>query len=104
VAGGVHSHTVQTVGDRRVMDAGLLVQNIVIALAVLASIAVVMHKQFPNATRRLRIAIALPLLREGRPDWLRAWARRIAPPRSRSRPMRSASIRTTIPRSLPAPW
>lgn len=62
------------------MDGSLLLQYLIVAIAVLASAAVVMHKQFPNATRRLRIAIALPLLRESRPDWLRAWARRIAPP------------------------
>lgn len=61
------------------MTTGLLAQYLVIALAVLASVVVVMRKQFPNATRRLRIAIALPLLREGRPAWLRALARRIAP-------------------------
>ena len=62
------------------MSAGLLAQYIVIALAVLVSAVVVMHKQFPNATRRLRIALALPLLRDGRPAWLRALARKIAPP------------------------
>ena len=62
------------------MDAGLLAQYAVIALAVLASIVVVMRKQFPNATRRLRIAIALPLLREGSPDWLKSLGRAIAPP------------------------
>lgn len=62
------------------MTAGLLVQYLVIALAVLASAVVVMRKQFPNATRRLRIAIALPLLREARPAWLRVLARKIAPP------------------------
>ena len=62
------------------MSAGLLAQYIVIALAVLVSAVVVMHKQFPNATRRLRIALALPLLRDGRPAWLRALAKKIAPP------------------------
>lgn len=62
------------------MSAGLLAQYLVIALAVLVSAVVVMHKQFPNATRRLRIAIALPLLRDGRPAWLRALAKKIAPP------------------------
>ena len=62
------------------MSAGLLAQYIVIALAVLVSAVVVMHKQFPNATRRLRIALALPLLRDGRPTWLRALAKKIAPP------------------------
>ena len=62
------------------MSAGLLAQYLVIALAVLVSAVVVMHKQFPNATRRLRIALALPLLRDGRPAWLRALAKKIAPP------------------------
>ena len=54
------------------MDAGLLAQYIVIALAVLVSVIVVMRKQFPNVTRRLRIAIALPLLRYGRPAWMKS--------------------------------
>ncbi|QDA56233.1 DUF6587 family protein [Thermomonas aquatica] len=61
------------------MDAGLLAQYLVIALAVLASIVVVMRKQFPNATRRLRIALALPLLREGKPGWMKTLGRSIAP-------------------------
>ena len=61
------------------MDAGLLAQYIVIALAVLASVVVVMRKQFPNATRRLRIAIALPLLRETSPTWMKSLGRVIAP-------------------------
>lgn len=61
------------------MEAGLLVQYIVIALAVLASVGVVMRKQFPNLTRRMRIAIALPLLRVGRAGWMRSLGRMIAP-------------------------
>jgi hypothetical protein len=61
------------------MDTGLLVQYILIALAVLASVAVVMHKQFPNATRRLRIAAALPLLREERAEWIKSLGRWVAP-------------------------
>lgn len=62
------------------MDAGLLVQEVVIALAVLASLVVVVRKQFPGTTRRLRIAIAVPLVREGRAPWLRRIGRWIAPP------------------------
>ncbi|GAA3923650.1 DUF6587 family protein [Luteimonas lutimaris] len=61
------------------MDTGLVIQYVVIALAVLASAGVVMKKQFPGATRRLRIAMALPLLREGRPAWLRGIGRVVAP-------------------------
>ena len=61
------------------IEPGLLAQYLVIALAVLASVAVVMRKQFPNATRRLRIAIALPLLREQRAGWIKSLGRSIAP-------------------------
>ena len=61
------------------METGLLVQYILIALAVLASVVVVMHKQFPNATRRLRIAVALPLLREERMGWIKSLGQLIAP-------------------------
>ena len=58
----------------------LWLQYLLVALAVLVSAAAVMRRQFPNATRRLRIALALPLARAGRPAWMRALARRIAPP------------------------
>ena len=61
------------------MEAGLLAQYIVIALAVLASVAVVMQKQFPNVTRRWRTSLALWLLREGRADWMKSLGRVIAP-------------------------
>jgi hypothetical protein len=62
------------------MVASLLLQYIIVVLAVLVSAGVVMYKQFPNATRRLRVAVALPLLRAGRPAWMRALAKKIAPP------------------------
>lgn len=64
------------------MSASLLLQYFVIALAVLASAVFVAKRQFPNAMRRLRIALALPLVREGRPARLRAIGRWIAPPAS----------------------
>ena len=61
------------------MGAGLLAQYLAIAVAVVASVVVVMHKQFPNATRRLRIAVALPLLREERAEWIKSLGRMLAP-------------------------
>lgn len=61
------------------MSVGLLLQYLLIALAVIASLSVVMRKQFPGATRRLRIAIALPMLREGAPTLLKKVGRWIAP-------------------------
>lgn len=63
------------------MDASLslALQYAVIAVAVLVSAWVVFRKQAPNAARRLRIAIAVPLVREGRPRWMRALGRKIAP-------------------------
>ncbi|RPE81983.1 DUF6587 family protein [Vulcaniibacterium tengchongense] len=62
------------------MDAGLLAQYVAVALAVLLSAAYVAKRQFPNAVRRLRIALAAPLVREGRPRWLVGLGRAIAPP------------------------
>lgn len=56
----------------------LAVQYLVIALAVLASAMVVVQKQWPGASRRLRVAVALPLLRTER-RWLQAIGRCIAP-------------------------
>ncbi|RYZ70774.1 MAG: hypothetical protein EOP91_12645 [Lysobacteraceae bacterium] len=61
------------------MDAWLLFQYVVIALAVLLSAWVVARKQFPGSVRRLRVAVALPLLREGKPAWLRSVGRWVAP-------------------------
>lgn len=57
----------------------LTLQYVLIALAVAVSAWVVFRKQAPNAARSLRIALALPLLREQRPAWLRAFGKRIAP-------------------------
>ncbi|QQP96702.1 DUF6587 family protein [Lysobacter enzymogenes] len=62
------------------MSAGLFAQYVVIAIAVLVSAVVVARKQFPGGVRRLRIACALPLVRDGRPAWMRALGKRIAPP------------------------
>lgn len=61
------------------MTASLLLQYSVIAVAVLLSVWVVAKKQFPGSVRRLRVALALPLLREGRPSWMRAVGLRVSP-------------------------
>jgi len=62
------------------MDAGLLAQYAIIAVAVIASAWFVAKRQFPNAVRRMRIAMAIPLVREGRAAWMQRLGRRIAPP------------------------
>jgi hypothetical protein len=64
------------------MDSGLTAQYVVVALVVLLAAWMALRRQFPNTTRRLRIAIALPLVREGRAPWLRRLGQRIAPPGS----------------------
>ena len=61
------------------MDAGLLLQYVVVGLAVLASLAFVVRRQFPGSVRRARIACAVPLVREGRAPWLRRIGLWIAP-------------------------
>ncbi|HBS57234.1 MAG TPA: hypothetical protein DEA38_16090 [Stenotrophomonas sp.] len=64
------------------MDTGLLIQYLIVAVAVLASVWVVMKKQFPGTTRRLRSTLALALLKPGRAAWMQGLGRRIAPPAS----------------------
>ena len=61
------------------MSASLFLQYAVIAVAVLLSAWVVAKKQFPGSVRRLRVSLALPLLREGRPSWMRAIGLRVSP-------------------------
>jgi hypothetical protein len=61
------------------METSLILQYIVISLAVLASVWVVAKKQFPGSVRKLRVALALPLLREGRPSWMRAIGLHVSP-------------------------
>jgi len=64
------------------MDAGLLMQYVLIALAVVASGGFVAQRQFPAGMRRLRVACAVPLVREGRAPWLQRIGRTLAPPSS----------------------
>ena len=61
------------------MDKGLLLQYLIIAVAVLVSAWVVLKKQFPGPVRKARIALALPLLREGRAAWQQKLGRWMAP-------------------------
>ena len=61
------------------MSASLLLQYAVIAVAVLVSAWVVARKQFPGSVRKLRVALALPLLREGKPMWMRRFGSWISP-------------------------
>lgn len=61
------------------MDTSLALQYVIIAVLVVASVWVVLKKQFPGPLRKTRIALALPLLREGRANWQQALGRWIAP-------------------------
>ena len=64
----------------------LVLQYIVVALAVIASTVVVVHKQFPGVARRLRTVAALWLLREQRAPALQRLGRRLAPAASAAAP------------------
>lgn len=57
----------------------LWLQYAIVAVAVLASAWVVAKKQFPGSVRKLRVALAIPLLREGKPAWQRKLGRWVAP-------------------------
>ncbi len=60
------------------MTLSLTLQYLVIAIALLVSLWVVMKKQFPGVLHRLRGALALGLVRRGRPAWMQALGRRVA--------------------------
>lgn len=62
----------------------LTLQYAIIALLVLASALYVLQHRLPTLSRRLRVAVAVRLLRVQRPLWLHALARRIAPPSSQA--------------------
>jgi len=57
----------------------LVFQYAIISLLVLLSAVFVWRTRFPASWRRLRVALAIPLLREGRPVWMRSLGRWIAP-------------------------
>lgn len=61
-------------------DASLWWQYAIIAIAALISLAVVVRKRAPGLERRLRGALALWLVREGRSPALQRLGRAIAPP------------------------
>lgn len=62
------------------MSGELLAQYAVIALAVLVSVAYVARRQFPAAVRQMRLMLAVPLVREGRPLWVQRVGLVVAPP------------------------
>lgn len=65
------------------MDDGLLIQYAIVGMVVLASALFVVRKQFPGGVRRLRVACAVPLVREGRAKWMQRVGHWLAPvPRS----------------------
>lgn len=61
------------------MHAGLLAQYVVIGVVVAASAGFVLQSRWPAGVRRLRIACALPLVRDARPAWMRKVGKWIAP-------------------------
>jgi len=60
----------------------LWLQYALVGVVVAASLWIFLKKQLPGTVRRLRIAIATPLVRDGRPAWMRRLARQVAPPPS----------------------
>ena len=66
------------------MDASLAWQYAVIALAVLASVVVVVRKRAPGLERRVRGVLALWLVRPGRSARLQRLGRALAPPAAAS--------------------
>ncbi|WP_428992198.1 DUF6587 family protein [Pseudoxanthomonas suwonensis] len=62
------------------LDLPIGLQYAIVAAVVLVALWIFVRKQLPGPLRKARIALATPLVRDGRPAWMRALARRIAPP------------------------
>jgi hypothetical protein len=61
------------------MDAGLLVQSLIVGLAVGASVVFVARRQFPGTVRRVRLACALRLRRRPEGSFAHRLGTRLAP-------------------------
>ena len=60
-------------------DAGLVAQQVIVAVAVMGAGVYVVRRQFPQAVRRARMRLALALVRPQRAAWLQRLGRRLAP-------------------------
>mgnify|MGYP000641447110 CR=1 FL=1 len=58
----------------------LWLQYALVGVVVVLALWIFVKKQMPGMLRKARLALATPLVREGRPGWMRALARKIAPP------------------------
>ena len=61
------------------MSMPLALQYSLIGIAVVLAGLFVWRTRFPRSWRATRIALAIPMLREGSPVWLQRIGRRIAP-------------------------
>ncbi len=61
------------------MSMPLALQYSLIGIAVVLAGLFVWRTRFPRSWRATRIALAIPMLREGSPTWLQSLGRRIAP-------------------------
>ena len=62
------------------MDAaGLVAQQVIVAVAVMGAGVYVVRRQFPQAVRRARMRLALVLVRPQRAAWLQRLGRHLAP-------------------------
>ncbi|PKM15343.1 MAG: hypothetical protein CVV12_09180 [Gammaproteobacteria bacterium HGW-Gammaproteobacteria-2] len=58
----------------------MTLQYLLLALALLWSIAFIVQRQFPSALRALRVRLVLRLLASSRPAWQQRLGRKLAPP------------------------
>ncbi len=62
------------------MDMPLWLQYALVGVIVLLAVWIFLKKQLPGTVRSVRLALASPLVREGRPSWMRRLALWLAPP------------------------
>ncbi|KGQ18454.1 hypothetical protein LF41_478 [Lysobacter dokdonensis DS-58] len=61
------------------MHAGVAIQYVAVGIAVAASGVYVLNSRWPAGVRKLRVACAVPLVRQSRPQWMRKVGVWIAP-------------------------
>jgi hypothetical protein len=61
------------------MHAVIAIQYVAVGIAVAASGVYVLNSRWPAGVRKMRIACAVPLVREARPRWVRKVGAWIAP-------------------------
>ena len=90
------------------LELPLWLQYLVVGVIVAAALWIFARKQLPGPLRRARVALAAPLVRDGRPAWMRSLAGAetaltagwMALSRPERQPARAGSTKSALPRGM----